>query len=271
MGEVVHVWWATTDDLTAADAELLDDAEHARRTRLQRAADRDRFVLGAALVRCLVAHLDGTDPDRVALDRTCARCGEQHGPVATPGRPWQCTVSHSGGYAVAAVSLAPVGVDVETGCPPEWRDLLPDVLARGRGRAVRRGRVPRAVGAQGGRPEGHPQGADPAHVVGRPRRARRARGARPRRPRCRRGPRRRRPQAGTGTRRRATPAAAARVSRHSGSQAVSARRNTLSSCLPRVRAPTTGMRAASTRPTIDFGTRFSVTCTSVPSPAGVST
>ncbi len=54
-------------------------------------------------------------------------------------------------------------------------------------------------------------------------------------------------------------------------QAVSARRNTLSNCLPRVRAPTTGMRAASTRATIDFGTRCSVTCTSVPSPAGVST
>ena len=131
MGEVVHVWWATTDDLTAADAELLDDAEQARRTRLQRAADRDRFVVGAALVRCLVAHLDGTDPDRVALDRTCARCGQQHGPVATPGRPWRCTVSHSGRYAVAAVSLAPVGVDVETACPPEWRELLPDVLAAG--------------------------------------------------------------------------------------------------------------------------------------------
>ena len=131
MDEVVHVWWATTDDLTAADVELLDDAERARRTRLQRAADRDRFVLGAALVRGLVAHLDGTDPGRVALDRTCVRCGEPHGPVTTPGRPWLCTVSHSGEYAVAAVSAARVGVDVETGCPPEWRDLLTDVLAPG--------------------------------------------------------------------------------------------------------------------------------------------
>ncbi len=143
MDEVVHVWWATIDDLTAADAELLDDAERARRTRLQRAADRDRFVLGAALVRGLVAHLDGTDPGRVALDRTCARCGEQHGPVTTPGRPWQCTVSHSGEYAVAAVSAAPVGVDVETACPPEWRDLLTDVLAPGEARPPTRTRSSR--------------------------------------------------------------------------------------------------------------------------------
>ena len=71
----------------------------------------------------------------MALDRTCPRCGAQHGPVTTPGRPWHCSVSHSGPFAVAAVVAADdattVGIDLETTCPPDWEALLPDVLAPG--------------------------------------------------------------------------------------------------------------------------------------------
>jgi 4'-phosphopantetheinyl transferase len=129
--EPVHVWWAHTEDLTDAHAGLLDDVERARLGRLERDEDRDRFVLGAAVLRALVARLDGTEARYVALDRTCPRCGAQHGPVATPGRPWQCSVSSSGTYAVAAVASHAVGVDVETTCPPDWRALLPDLLTPG--------------------------------------------------------------------------------------------------------------------------------------------
>ena len=103
--------------------------------RLRRREDRDRFVLGAAVLRSLVAGLDGTEPHLVTLDRTCARCGAQHGPVRAPGRPWHCSVSHSGPLAVAAVvadaSATTVGVDLETTCPPDWHELLRDVLAPG--------------------------------------------------------------------------------------------------------------------------------------------
>ena len=126
-------WWAHTDDLTDAHLELLDHRERERWARYQRQADRDRFALGSAVVRGLVAHLDDTVPSRVALDRTCPTCGAQHGPVTTPGRAWRCSVSHSGSFAVAAAvgssGANQLGVDLETGCPPDWRALLPDVVA----------------------------------------------------------------------------------------------------------------------------------------------
>jgi 4'-phosphopantetheinyl transferase len=129
----VFVWWAHTDDLTDAHLELLDHRERERWARYQRQADRDRFALGSAIVRSLVADLDGTVPSHVVLDRTCPTCGAQHGPVTTPGRTWRCSVSHSGSFAVAAAVASSgathLGVDLETGCPPDWRALLPDVLA----------------------------------------------------------------------------------------------------------------------------------------------
>jgi 4'-phosphopantetheinyl transferase len=129
----VYVRWAHTADLTEAHLELLDEHERERWGRFKRREDRERFALGSAVVRSLVAELDGTDSGQVALDRACPRCGAQHGPVTTPGRAWRCSVSHSGRFAVAAVVAASaansIGVDLESRCPPEWYDLLPRVLA----------------------------------------------------------------------------------------------------------------------------------------------
>ena len=71
---VVHVRWARTDDLTDRHVDLLDDREKDRLTRLKRQGDRDRFVLGAAVVRGLVAQLEQTEPGLLQLDRTCPRC-----------------------------------------------------------------------------------------------------------------------------------------------------------------------------------------------------
>ncbi len=131
----VHVRWARTSDLADRHTDLLDDPEQARFARLRRRDDRSRFVLGAAVLRGLVAELEQTEPGQIALDRTCPKCGAQHGPVTTPGRPWHCSVSHSGPFAVAAVVAADVattvGVDLETTCPPDWHALLSDVLAAG--------------------------------------------------------------------------------------------------------------------------------------------
>jgi 4'-phosphopantetheinyl transferase len=131
----VSVAAAHVDDLAPRHLDLLDVPERARWERLERDADRGRFVLGAVLLRSVVADLEGGEPSAVSLDRTCPRCGEQHGPVTTPGRPWRCSVAHSGPYAVVAVARADaaplIGVDVETRCPPDWRDLLPRVVAPG--------------------------------------------------------------------------------------------------------------------------------------------
>ena len=132
---VVHVRWAHTDDLADRHLELLDDSERERLARLRQQGDRDRFVLGAAVLRGLVAGLEQTEPRLIGLDRTCPKCGAQHGPVTAPGRPWHCSVSHSGPFAVAAVVAADaattVGVDLETTCPPDWQAMLADVLAIG--------------------------------------------------------------------------------------------------------------------------------------------
>ena len=136
---MVHVRWARTDDLTGGHVDLLHDVERERLARLRQQGDRDRFVLGAALLRGLVAGLEQTDPRLVSLDRICSGCGAQHGPVRTPGLAWHCSVSHSGRFAMAAVLAADqgdgaattLGVDLETTCPPDWSALLPDVLAPG--------------------------------------------------------------------------------------------------------------------------------------------
>jgi 4'-phosphopantetheinyl transferase len=130
---VVHVRWARVDDVTDRHLEFLDRHEQDRLARLRQQGDRDRFVLGAAVLRGLVAALEDTEPGLVTLDRTCARCGAQHGPVAVLGRPWHCSVSHSGSFAVVAVvgtdAASTVGIDLETTCPPDWEELLHDVLA----------------------------------------------------------------------------------------------------------------------------------------------
>lgn len=131
----VHVWWARTDRLTEAHHDLLDQVERERWARFRQRDDRDRFALGSALVRSLVAELDGTVAAQVTVDRACPRCGEQHGPVTVPGRGWRCSVTHSGAFALAAAVAAPdastVGLDLETRCPPEWATLAPDLLAPG--------------------------------------------------------------------------------------------------------------------------------------------
>ncbi|MEZ5096800.1 MAG: 4'-phosphopantetheinyl transferase superfamily protein [Nocardioides sp.] len=136
----VLVRWAHVDDLTPAHVACLDTDERARRARLRHEGDRARFTLGGVLLRAVVGELDGTDPTRVALDRSCPRCGEQHGPVTAPGRPWVASVAHSGSFAVAAVTEAPgrIGADLETRCPHDWTELLPGGGA-GRAGAGRRG------------------------------------------------------------------------------------------------------------------------------------
>ena len=129
------MWWAGTDQLAQVHRELLDPVERARTTHLKHADDRDRFTLGSALVRSLVASLDATEPAHVVLDRTCPRCGAQHGPVRAPGRGWRLSVSHSGPFAVVAAvatsAAGALGIDLETRCPPEWVSLVPGLLAPG--------------------------------------------------------------------------------------------------------------------------------------------
>ncbi|WP_338750720.1 4'-phosphopantetheinyl transferase family protein [Janibacter alittae] len=134
-GHVVDLWWA---DLRSADARLfglLDDRETERLDRMERAADRGRFVLGAALLRLAVGAATGEEPRSVAVGRTCADCGGDHGAPRVDGV--RVSVTHAGPLVLVATAADAVGVDVEaadrgddvarwvlaearfkTGCPP---------------------------------------------------------------------------------------------------------------------------------------------------------
>jgi 4'-phosphopantetheinyl transferase len=100
--------------LRAAHLALLHEGELTRARQYRLAADRDRVLLGAVLLRMAAARHLGARPGDVAVDRTCAWCGAQHGRPRLPGSGLHASVSHSGDVvAVALTAAGPVGVDVE--------------------------------------------------------------------------------------------------------------------------------------------------------------
>src|SRR5215213_8921709 len=93
-----HVWWARPSDAHARLRTLLDAAERERLRTLRRESDRNRFTVGCALVRLALAAYLSQPPARIALWRTCARCGLPHGkPHLAHGAqaPIEFSVSHA--------------------------------------------------------------------------------------------------------------------------------------------------------------------------------
>jgi 4'-phosphopantetheinyl transferase len=108
------ICFASLEQLRPRHLALLSPSERARRERHVRAEDRDRFALGAALLRALVGASTGLAPAAVAVERTCPRCGQPHGRPRLPGCDLHASVTHSGRVAAAAITAAgPVGIDVE--------------------------------------------------------------------------------------------------------------------------------------------------------------
>lgn len=114
------VWWATpthAQDLLG----LLDDTERRSAARLARAADRDRYVTAHALVRLLLADRTGQPAAQLRFDRTCRRCGGDHGkPRLVQARPGaraaaSFNLAHAGDRVVVMVADGDLdaGVDVE--------------------------------------------------------------------------------------------------------------------------------------------------------------
>jgi 4'-phosphopantetheinyl transferase len=100
--------------LRAAHLAFLHEQELTRARQYRLAADRDRVLLGAVLLRMAAARHLGGRPADVVVDRTCSRCGAQHGRPRLPGSDLHASVSHSGDVvAVALTAAGPVGVDVE--------------------------------------------------------------------------------------------------------------------------------------------------------------
>lgn len=113
--ERCDLWWVTTGvhDWLAL-VGLLDGGERRRLEGLRREADRERFVLAAALARAALGRRIGRPAAEVALDRRCDRCGAPHGKPRLRGATGpELSVTHSGRLVAVAVAAAPVGVDVE--------------------------------------------------------------------------------------------------------------------------------------------------------------
>lgn len=138
----VHLWWACPDDASEQHLVLLTDVERCRRSAFYRDVDRNRFTVGVALSRLVLASVVGTDPAALEIVRECLRCGApDHGKprLRTPGAP-EFSVAHAGRFVVLAVAPGPVGVDVEARARmPGAREigaavLAPDERARLNGR-----------------------------------------------------------------------------------------------------------------------------------------
>ena len=127
MPSLVEVWWAPAALRRPASLALLNAAERRRRDAIRRPLDRNRFTVGAALLRLVVGRQAGLDPTAVTVDRACDTCGEQHGKPRTRDADVGVSVSHSGAWvAVACGRGVHVGVDVEQVCPL----VDPSALAR---------------------------------------------------------------------------------------------------------------------------------------------
>ncbi|MEU6412213.1 4'-phosphopantetheinyl transferase superfamily protein [Microbispora sp. NPDC046933] len=110
-----QIWWATTAMARWWHPGLLSHAERERRGRLRHAADRDRFTVGVALTRLVLAGRLGVDPRALRLERRCPGCGGDHGKPRLSG-PYEVgfSVSHTDEVVVLALARdSMVGVDVE--------------------------------------------------------------------------------------------------------------------------------------------------------------
>jgi 4'-phosphopantetheinyl transferase len=108
-----HLWWARRGDAAARYAGLLDDTERRRWDAYRRPEDRDRFLVGCALAKTVLAAYSGQRPADVRFDRTCLQCAQPHGKPVLRGGGFEHSVSHSGDLIAVAVATDPVGVDVE--------------------------------------------------------------------------------------------------------------------------------------------------------------
>jgi len=107
------VWWACRQDACARHTGLLDKVEQRRWAAYRRDEDRERFLVGCALAKTVLARYTGRPAAGIRFDRTCARCGRPHGKPALTGSDFEHSVAHSGDLIAVAVARAPVGVDVE--------------------------------------------------------------------------------------------------------------------------------------------------------------
>jgi 4'-phosphopantetheinyl transferase len=96
-------------------AEWLSPEERARAHRFLKEADRKRFILGRASVRCLGGAYLGIEPARIQLDQASAGKPYLANPIPANRDRFEFNVAHSGDCVLVAWTWGKaVGADVET-------------------------------------------------------------------------------------------------------------------------------------------------------------
>lgn len=108
----VHVWRIRLDGARAPELwPVLSHDEQARARRFHFPEHRDAYVMAHGMLRRILARYAGMSPDALVFD--AGEFGKPALRVAPGSAPLEFSLSHSGDYALLAVSRAPVGVDIE--------------------------------------------------------------------------------------------------------------------------------------------------------------
>jgi 4'-phosphopantetheinyl transferase len=112
----IDVWAVDLDRWSDLHPEFssVTAQDRAQADRLRSPGGRRRLLARRSATRAVLAHVLGTLPSEVGIERNCPSCGSHdHGRPSVQGAPVEFSVSASGGLAVVAVSTGPVGVDLE--------------------------------------------------------------------------------------------------------------------------------------------------------------
>ncbi|MFN8099538.1 MAG: 4'-phosphopantetheinyl transferase superfamily protein [Dermatophilaceae bacterium] len=114
--DIVHVWLASSGDLTPYVLADLSEVERRRFDFYLPGRLRSLFAVGASTLRRAASAYLRCDVDEVIVTRRCRECGGDHGrPVIENAKdsPLHVSVSHAGDSVLVAFARHPLGVDVE--------------------------------------------------------------------------------------------------------------------------------------------------------------
>jgi 4'-phosphopantetheinyl transferase len=139
VSRLIRVWAADLDAVTVADpVQLLSPGERERAARAGSDLLRRRFETRRSLLRQVLSDAAGIGPDRLVLERRCARCGKLHpAPLFDGARTHWWSSSSAGPLMVLAVAAWPVGIDVEPVSGHDgWQAIARRYFAAGEAAAI---------------------------------------------------------------------------------------------------------------------------------------
>lgn len=130
----VVIFWGRDTQAKQWMLDTLNEQEFQRIDGIRHQSNRNRFVVGAFLLRMAAGRLLNLAPSRVVVDRICGACSRPHGRPKLVGTDLACSVSHSGNHVVVALSTdGQVGVDVEDVSIPRafWASVAAAAISEG--------------------------------------------------------------------------------------------------------------------------------------------